>query len=94
MSVLDLAHAIEEGRKALASAKALFEAEQKKVSDLKAAHAAQLAEADKALHAAEAHAADLYHRLQDMSKSMLIELGHHVEDDLKSVIVAAQKNRK
>lgn len=45
MSVIDLAKAIDEGRKALASAKALFEAESKKVEDLRAAHAAQLSKA-------------------------------------------------
>ena len=94
MSVLDLAHAIEEGRKALASAKALYEAESQKVADLRAKHAAELAKASEAVAAAESVAHDAAKKLQDYSKHMLSELGHNVEDDMKSMILAAQKARK
>jgi hypothetical protein len=94
MSVIDLAQAIDEGRKAFASAKALYEAEAKKVEDLRAAQAVELAKASSAVSAAEAVVSSHYARLQEMSKQMLSELGHHVEDDMKSIILAAQKNRK
>ena len=53
MSVIDLAHAIDETRKALASAKALYEAELKKVEDLKAKHASELKSMHDAVGAAE-----------------------------------------
>jgi len=94
MSVIDLAKAIDEGRKAHASAKALLEAELKKVSDLKVAHAAELAKAQEALAAAEAIVSAHADKLKEMSNQMLHELGHNVSDDMKSLILAAQKARK